>query len=831
MPDGGRGRIFFSSYSCLFDNSNGAAVASRAMMEAMSRRGFAAESLTATRLELERDADPLAWLKGQGLSPRACGGGPWSFDARGMRQAMPDRIEVEHSGMRSTLLRTRSTRWCSPEDEEEDGFLQLFDRAIDRFRPDMLVTYGGSRLAHELRSRAKARGIAVIFPLHNFGYTSLEPFSNVDHVIVPSKFAASYYRTSIGIDCTVLPNLVNMSRSVAQAREPRYITFVNPSFEKGVYIFARIAEELGRLRPEIPLLVVEGRGSERTLADCGLDLATQGNVYLMGHTHDPRRFWGVTKICLLPSLWWENQPLVAVEAMANGIPVIGSNRGGIPEALGRSGIILPIPDRLTAATRALPTPQEVSPWIDAIVHLWDDPDACAQHESRAHAEAARWDPQTLESEYERFFAEIGAGGGRSVLKPPRIDDAVAVVASIRDPTGECGLPARRLEAAGVRLALGGRGCGHDQALNALISDAIHDGAESILILEPDIEFDTGDAIRVLARPESVIVGVKGLWDGIGLGFAFGPEVPDESVTVPAPGMYPLAYAGTEFLRIHCAALRRLVEALDLPLCNADLGRGVWPFFQPEIIAEDRGFRYLDSVSAFYQRLHRAGITPLADTSIRLTSSAEPSPWGIAATSWDQIPGMFDFGPVYDAAIEAAPDGATFVEVGCLAGRSTCYLGTKIRESGKAIALHAVDTARGTPTDTTGRLIAPSIGGSLAGILHRNLIGCDLDDRVVVILAKSTRAADLFDPETVDFCFIDADHSYESVLADIGAWWPKIKPGGQLAGHDYRQSAPWLVGVTPAVHEFFGVEDATHPLCPSCWSITKPRGRARTRPSR
>ena len=53
----------------------------------------------------------------------------------------------------------------------------------------------------------------------------------------------------------------------------------------------------------------------------------------------------------MPSLWWENQPLVAIEAMINGIPVIGSDRGGIPETLGEAGFCLPLPERLTPATQ------------------------------------------------------------------------------------------------------------------------------------------------------------------------------------------------------------------------------------------------------------------------------------------------------------------------------------------------------------------------------------------------------------------------------------------------------------------------------------------------
>ena len=41
-----------------------------------------------------------------------------------------------------------------------------------------------------------------------------------------------------------------------------YITFVDPTSENGVHVFARIADALGRLRPDIPLLVIEGVGTE-----------------------------------------------------------------------------------------------------------------------------------------------------------------------------------------------------------------------------------------------------------------------------------------------------------------------------------------------------------------------------------------------------------------------------------------------------------------------------------------------------------------------------------------------------------------------------------------
>lgn len=260
----------------------------------------------------------------------------------------------------------------------------------------------------EVFRRARSLGSATVFALHNFHYTAPSPFADVNAVIVPSRFAADHYRNAIGVDCRVLPNLVNFDRvRVGQAR-PKYVTYVNLSYEKGVYVFARIADELGRIRPDIPLLVVEGRGTERTLADCGLDLRVHGNVDLMSHTPDPRRFWRVTKLCLMPSLWWENQPLVAIEAMINGIPVTGSDRGGLPEALGESGFLLPLPERLTPTSAILPAAKEVRPWVDPVIRLWDDRGEHFRLSLRALSESRRWEPESLIPLYADLFQEVRA---------------------------------------------------------------------------------------------------------------------------------------------------------------------------------------------------------------------------------------------------------------------------------------------------------------------------------------------------------------------------------------------------------------------------------------
>ncbi len=71
----------------------------------------------------------------------------------------------------------------------------------------------------------------------------------------------------------------------------------------------------------------------------------------------------------------------------------------------------------------------------------------------------------------------------------------------------------------------------------------------------------------------------------------------------------------------------------------------------------------------------------------------------------------------------------------------------------------------------------------------------------LIRADTVQAAQEFEDGSVDFVFVDADHTYEAVLADIDAWLPKIRSGGQMLGHDW--GSPGFPGVARAVRERFG----------------------------
>jgi hypothetical protein len=73
------------------------------------------------------------------------------------------------------------------------------------------------------------------------------------------------------------------------------------------------------------------------------------------------------------------------------------------------------------------------------------------------------------------------------------------------------------------------------------------------------------------------------------------------------------------------------------------------------------------------------------------------------------------------------------------------------------------------------------------------------DRAVIHRGTSAQVAANLPDGIADCVYIDANHEYESIRQDLDLWWPKLKPGGILSGHDYAHC--YLPTVGRAVDEF------------------------------
>lgn len=90
--------------------------------------------------------------------------------------------------------------------------------------------------------------------------------------------------------------------------------------------------------------------------------------------------------------------------------------------------------------------------------------------------------------------------------------------------------------------------------------------------------------------------------------------------------------------------------------------------------------------------------------------------------------------------------------------------------------------------------------------HRAIVVAEaFAPRAFIWRELSPGAASNFTDAFFDLVYLDGNHSYEAVMADLAAWAPKVRKGGTLCGHDYLDGVreEGVFGVKQAVHEFFG----------------------------
>lgn len=195
---------------------------------------------------------------------------------------------------------------------------------------------------------------------------------------------------------------------------------------------------------------------------------------------------------------------------------------------------------------------------------------------------------------------------------------VVLVPHLNGIESACEQGLKELEMAGVRVVRRVGSSQIDLARNEMLSEALHDGFESMLFIDADIGFEAADALRLLDHHEPVVSGVYAKKGPREVASAFADGVKQLVFGPESPGLYPLRYAATGFLRIKANVLRMMIDKLKLPLCNTCWGRGFWPFFHTVIVRHGEGdYHYLGEDWSFSHRLAQIGITPMADTSFRL----------------------------------------------------------------------------------------------------------------------------------------------------------------------------------------------------------------------
>jgi hypothetical protein len=166
----------------------------------------------------------------------------------------------------------------------------------------------------------------------------------------------------------------------------------------------------------------------------------------------------------------------------------------------------------------------------------------------------------------------------------------------------------------------------------------------------------------------------------------------------------------------------------------------------------------------------------------------------------------------DLVLDQFPADGTWVELGSWTGRSAAYCVVELINRNKLGKFYCVDTWKGEAAIAYDTAIVQD----LRKIFRQNVK--PILKQIKMLSMISWNAAAKFSDDSVDFCYVDAGHSYEAVTNDLTAWWPKLRPGSMFGGDDYTKGYP---GVQQAVWDFFRPQDIRVRRAGRCWLVTKP----------
>lgn len=313
---------------------------------------------------------------------------------RGVARCHVDGVDVR-------VVRTSDSTEGTPADVH--AFVERATGLLKEHRPHLVVALGGHRGTHEVLRRAKERGSTTMLAAFQYGMERHFFFQDVDYVLTPCAHLAEHYRAAARMQPHVMSPAVDWIDVIANDGAHDRITVVKPTPSRGAALTAALVKALAERRPDIEWLFVEA--DERFKALAKVDWSSPRYRFVRA-TPNPRDFLAQTRILLAPSL---SEPFgrTALDATLAGLPVIGANVGGLPEAMLGAGVSLNVPPSLARNMHATPTPEELLPWSDAIIRIWDHDGQRADLCARAQKAASGLVPESAQRvRYENFFSSL-----------------------------------------------------------------------------------------------------------------------------------------------------------------------------------------------------------------------------------------------------------------------------------------------------------------------------------------------------------------------------------------------------------------------------------------
>lgn len=261
---------------------------------------------------------------------------------------------------------------------------EQIEGVIKSFCPDVILTQ--LLWSDAAVTLGESLGIATVLRLPSKAQN--QDIERPTALVANSHFMCNWVNNTSGRHCRYLYSTIELNRVIAppKDRDPRYVTMFNPIRQKGGHVFKALAQ----LMPDREFAAVpgwhslrnrDGSWNSKVIRD-SLESQNAGNigwepedvsfedtpnVWVAEPTEHVARIFALTRVLLVPSQYEETLARVSVEAFANGIPVIGSEVGGLQEHIRIAGYLISDfanPHAWAAALNALDDPTVYARYAD-----------------------------------------------------------------------------------------------------------------------------------------------------------------------------------------------------------------------------------------------------------------------------------------------------------------------------------------------------------------------------------------------------------------------------------------------------------------------------------
>ena len=211
-------------------------------------------------------------------------------------------------------------------------------KVLEAYGPDYVLTCDGDFVALAAAAALSIPGLHLFNSPDNIDLYEknavMKPLVRKRDVCVLSGFLGEKVRRVFGIDAMVWPPFFRKDLQRPDPRRP-HTPLALGFYSAGRFKGDDIVRSLAPLAPEARILIVGGDYSY-------LRSPHPANVVCLGEVADMRGFYRDIDLLLVPSVWGEAFARVILEAAFEGVPALANRVGGIPEAIGDSGVLIDI---------------------------------------------------------------------------------------------------------------------------------------------------------------------------------------------------------------------------------------------------------------------------------------------------------------------------------------------------------------------------------------------------------------------------------------------------------------------------------------------------------